>query len=74
MTLPAAENHLKDILKEGYQADQWEPVLKAVMDHEIDQEGAVKTVEALASAAKIISKPLVVTNRYRRVAAEVITG
>jgi hypothetical protein len=58
MTLPAAED-LKDILKERYQADQWEPVLKAVMDHENDQEGAVKTAEALASTARIISNALI---------------
>ena len=51
MTLPAAEDRLKDILKGTYRADRWEPVLKAVMDHENDREGAVKTVKALALAA-----------------------
>ncbi len=51
MTLPAAEDRLKDILKGTYRADRWEPVLKAVMDHENNREGAVKTVKALALAA-----------------------
>lgn len=48
MTLPDAEEALREILGAGYIQEHWQPALTAVMNAENDHDKALKAVEALA--------------------------